>query len=231
MDEAGRFMRYVIPGLVSLIVLGVMFLITDRTEVTCIFLIEKVTSGIGAAMAIFFLSSALGFVYANLYFMLFKWCDCLVQNHKPLFEGEHARFRAVDAAGNVHPIKKRREAWILVCQYVYSRLETPGGKDLKGMNDMSSRFIHHIHSHGAAAVGVFVAGIVWLLCMANGDGCDLNELSCTMWWGVILLWLLLQLVFWFTRCQTIKKHDRIMNSFLMDRNSLANRPEDLYYIE
>jgi len=231
LNEAGRFIRFVIPGLVSLIVLGVMFLITDSAAVIKVVIDDKVASGIGFPTAVFLASGALGYVYANLYFMLFKWCERLVQNHKPLFEGEHARFRAVDAAGNVHPIKKRHEAWILVCQYVYSRLETQGGKDLRGMNDMSSRFIHHIHSHGAAAVGVFVAGIVWLLCKAHVDGCGLNAVSCTMWWGVISLWLLLQLVFWFTRCQTIKKHDRIMNSFLMDRNSLANRPEKLYYIK
>jgi len=246
MNEAVRFIRYIIPGLVSLMTLGVMFLITDCTKVFDILRDNENMSGIGSGMAVLLVSSALGYLCATLYFMLFKCCDWLMQNHKPLFEGRYARFRAVNAAGDPLTVTSRRMAWLLVCQYVYSRMETSDGKDLKGIDNMGSRFTHHIHSQGAAAIGIFVAGAVWLLCMLSCDGWDFSKMSCYKWLGITLLWLILQFVFWFTRCQTIAKHDLIINSFLsqtiakhdliinsflMGQNRLADHPEDLYYIE
>jgi len=162
MDEARRFLRYVMPGL-SFIVQMVLFLwllIPTWTQDNVLHPI--VNSGIGLATILLFGSGGIGFIFG------------VIHHHV------HAHFGSVDQAGTVNRLRGRNiirlidtesgnefnngyritrlNAWIIVTAIWHERIKT--NKKIKSANTRTDSLADMTHSTGTARVASVCA---WLL--------------------------------------------------------------------
>ena len=99
---------------------------------------------------------------------------------------------------------------------------------------MGGRFINVVHSQGAAAVGVFLSGPIWMTLRGGMLKCGIEGMSRNSLEGslaIFVLWIAAQAVFWIARDYTIKSVERILSSAIMHQLCLEEDRVDLYYIE
>ncbi len=108
MEEAKRFLRYVLPGLVSLLQLIFILYLNNDLEI-----LEKST--LGTAASAFFASGVLGFLFSNFYYVL-HWklyykCPCITKlNYKKIIYKYPKLFKYFDYSEHL----KQREAWTIL---------------------------------------------------------------------------------------------------------------------
>lgn len=70
MDEVRRFLRYTLPGLAGVIQFLIALSITDACIVSKIVSVKDQTQSLGLALTIFIGSGGLGYLFANIYFLI-----------------------------------------------------------------------------------------------------------------------------------------------------------------
>lgn len=164
MDEARRFLRYVLPGYVYFVETGLFLLIIfPRWTVD---LLSKTTDNLGTVLGSIFVASAFGYIFSTVHHWLY-WIlpsDRGVLNHVPLI-------KRLEHYLSVGSVKERQEALEISCAYWYqlsaNAISSEGVKKLNSLGDMT-------HSLGAARIAsVFALATTLLVGLKIGE-CDLR---------------------------------------------------------
>ena len=195
MDEVRRFLRFTLPGMASL---GQFFLAIYLTRSQAIeSLLQKLDSQadiIGAVVAVFITSGAIGYIFASayhpLYWTIFSWfsIDHLTIVRKLISLG---KLLVTDIDGNPIPEDKlkKRDAWTILTYYWYANLEE--SKELIGLNKITDRLADFTHAHGATFLGTAIGLLVWFFWFSGFADGPLTWRDCT----VLIYWLILLMIY------------------------------------
>jgi len=243
MDEASRFIRYVIPGLVSLLVI-VLFLVILVPGVV-FGMLSKLGEGgrpFAAILMVFLGSGALGYLHANVYFAGFCFFDCLVFDYRHIFRSQSPGLRAIDINGKPVTLRSRREAWSIAARFWAYRLRGKEGMGIEPLDKFVGTLVHHVHSLGAAAVGTLFSPFYCLLILWSLHSAPAKQTSmwlsdyssssdCSRWIAVFILWTILQAVFWLARHSAKQAHEWITSSQIIEKISAGKQPVDVFFIK
>lgn len=164
MDEARRFLRYILPGLVFSVVLLIALLISDNDAIIC-FLKKISDKGIIGIGGVFLASGALGYIFSVIYWALFwsrPFSNWIAVDHTVLLNRlvERGRVEVVDISGNQVPLDKRT-AWVIFSQHWWtSRIKNKSDKDIFIPIDRLADITHAI---GTAIISILFSFIVWAI--------------------------------------------------------------------
>lgn len=202
MDEAKRFLRYIVPGILflveSLLLIWILLPAWPEDQVKAL----TKEAGLGFALAGILGSGGLGFVFSVLHHWL-HWC--------PWFEGfswrggvdfrgalSQARssqsLKLVDAT-NVsktfapEKVPTRFEAWVILTALWHERRLT--SKTIEGAEPRASSLADLMHSMGTGRVAT-AAALLFALAVANRVGeMSLDHGACLRALGMVIAWLIL----------------------------------------
>lgn len=178
MDEAKRFMRYVLPGLVSILLIIIFHWATNPCTIKNLFRdygADGNATAFGAAVLLFLSSGALGYIFSTVYF-LFSPCF-MGLSHKPaiktLLNLKYPLFFYDSRCGNEHRlntnyITKQQALLIVNSWWWYLKGIDNGVKEIdKYLDRLSDAF----HSLGATLIGSIISmSLVWLHYYQKGTG-------------------------------------------------------------
>lgn len=188
MDEARKFLRYILPGLVFATQLLIALLISNY-EATTNLLATKMNLGI--VVSFIFASGGLGYIFSIIYFGIYwskpfnKWLP--VDNLSVIRElKEYLIIVKVSGQEFSSDELSRQDAWIIITSAWHSRVE--GSESIKGTNIKTNILANVTHGLGATLVGSFFSFGTWIFLhffIINSSSRNL------CWLGLILLsWLL-----------------------------------------
>lgn len=205
MEEARKFLRYVIPGLVFIIVLSATLLIFDY---------EKVISNIsemdkvGVVLGVFVVSGGFGYIFSNLYFFsywVFK--KSLVANHVDVIKALSSKIIVKDKNGNDFANNLNREnCWVIMNAYWHSRINT--SPRLSGVNIKNDQMSDITHGIGTSFVAAFMAIIVCLILYFSQP----VEITCAKKLCILVLWFFFIIPPLFQYIRTINQSQSFVNS-------------------
>lgn len=176
MDEARRFLRYILPGLVFSVLLLIFLLISDTDKTIC-FLKEASDKGIAGVIAGTFLASgALGYIFSVIYWALYwSWplINYIAIDHKSLLKEltRKRKIKIVNISGNTVLLdenskskKSKRKAWVIFSQHWWaSMIKNDIDKDKFIPIDRLADITHAI---GTAFIGILfllITCITWVI--------------------------------------------------------------------
>jgi len=166
MDEGGRYLRYIIPGVASIVQFIILALISG-VPFSGSELISAVSanSGIGVAFTVLIASGGLGYLLAQVYFGLRTLPGLkglLHQDHSGFFQNQEVeKALSVKGLGGDAPgADDLRANWAMFCTLWHMR--RGNSTSLEKTDRMVGSLTGHMHSLGATFVGVVIAFVVWL---------------------------------------------------------------------
>ena len=190
MDEAKRFLRFVLPGLAVVLEFG-LFLSILRPSQVARFLSEHMQSigGIGTALTLFVGSGGLGFILSSLYHSI-SWgpfSGYLAINHKRMIEdavrNNSLRLIEQGTGERVQPDRiSRRDAWRIATAVWHGRL---GRSDrLRGANARTDSLTSIVHG-----VGTLTTGTILVVCLSLYMHLTTPVHCSSVWvfWGLLVL--------------------------------------------
>ncbi len=217
MDEVKRFVRYVIPGIVFIILVFLFFYLSDTTMVINLLKSEAMKNTIGLVLAVFLGSGGLGFILANIYHTIYWTLNRLAINHLPLFRETPPGFRSIDIEGNPISNLTRREAWTIITQYCHSEIKKDSGKDIEGMCLITDRLVDITHGLGAALVATFLSFPTWYLLRSLKSTQNICDIPGRTLSTIIIIWIVLMIVLIIGHYRTNRALEEIANSTLARR--------------
>ena len=218
MEEVRRFLRFTLPGMACVIELLVALTISDFATIKGFLSFVKENSAVGIAISFLLASGAIGYILANIYFALYwvkPFSDLIAIDHLSFLKSINNEFDLLDASGNridVRKISSRRDAWTILSHYWWSRIESDEG--IKGTNAFTDRLVDITHSIGATFIGTLFACLAWasmhFYFLGNSRGWGLRMII------TITLWILLFFTFGYNFVRTVKAHQSIANSTVLD---------------
>ena len=165
MDEVRRFLRYTLPGLSALIQLLIGLSITDSGIVCKILSAKDLTQSLGIILTIFIGSGGLGYLFANIYFSLYRswpFSRLIAIDHLTLLKDLRKEIiEIVDLSGKAYANDlSKREAWTIITQYWHSKIEE--NTKIKGINIITDRLTDVTHGLGATFIGSLSALASWI---------------------------------------------------------------------
>ena len=168
MEDARRFLRYVIPGLVLILEVSLYLLLSSKREF--IQFLKNYGQNAGLPISTFIASGGIGFILANIYHYiywsrLFRW---LVPDHRQLIRNAVKRGwlkledrRSGEEMAEV-AIKRltQKHAWLISSSLWYAKLGS--SERIKGAEPVVDRLVDIMHSLGSLCVGAVIAIGVWL---------------------------------------------------------------------
>lgn len=220
MDEARRFLRYILPGLVFPVMLLITLLISDSDRIIC--LLEKYSDKqiIGVIGGVFLASGTLGYIFSVIYWARYwlkprsickiKIIGDIAIDHKPLLRGleEGGRIEVVNIFGNRVDLEgiSKREAFVIFSQHWWtSRIENEADKDKFISIDRLADIMHAI---GATIISILFSYFVWAI---SHSWYLISEPSISDVW-VLLMVIALIFVFWKNYWDIHKSLRSLLNS-------------------
>jgi len=165
MQEAQRFLRYVVPGLILFIELIIYLLLSGDV---CLSQLIKFGDNISLAISAFLASGAIGFLLGIFYNNIIWWRPFvkLAIDHRPLLnDGVHKGWVKLqgglaDKEIDVNKLSVR-SAWHIAISYWYTRIETPNG--IKGAAPRVERLSDIVNGLGTQCVSSSFAFLIWCI--------------------------------------------------------------------
>jgi hypothetical protein len=196
MDEARRFLRYVIPGLsfVVQLVLLLCELIPDWTFPTLKYLLSS-DRGIGIALAALLGTGGLGFLFSMFHHELLwggpRWVAGPI-DHSDLIEWLRQRDLlllldarsgvALDALDETKP--DRFQSWAIVTALWHERIQPSRGmsRKIKSANPRIDSLVNTMHSMGTSRVASVAAILMtsWIFYYGSKTSAELPSVACTI---------------------------------------------------
>lgn len=217
MQEAQRFLRYVVPGLIFIIELLIYLLFAQDI---CLDQVIHVGGSISVPITAFLASGGLGFLFGVFYYTLIWKAPFyrLGVDHRPLLKDSVAqgwlqlRYKS-DDRDNIVDELSQRGAWRLVLSYWSTRLEL--SKELKGAAPRADRLADIAHSLGTTFVASILAFIIFvILHIQHSSGLFCNDLY-------YLFFLFIPFFHCWNFIDVIKDHED--NVYLVIINELKNK--------
>ena len=197
MDEARRFLRYILPGLVFPVMLLITLLISDTDRI--ISFLEKTSDKgtIGAIGGIFLASGALGYIFSVIYWVLY-WLpplnplnvDDMAIDHRSLLRGleERGRIEVVNIFGNRVDLDNisKKEAFVIFSQHWWaSRIKNEADKEKFISIDRLADIMHAI---GASFIGICLSVIAWAFIHIGyfKSGIGIGFISACIVWIIVI---------------------------------------------
>lgn len=237
MEEARRFLRYVIPGLVLIIEVSFyLWLIDHKQFIELIKELKEISeNGIGLPISVFLASGGIGFILGVIYRVLSRFFglrELFMINHQPLIvdavERDWLELQRRENGINVDPIMISQDgAWRIVTSFWHERRES--SVIIKGANPRVDTLTDIMHGLGTMAVGSIVAFFVLLYICICIKGCFYFCGYCpnsTILAIIIALFLLIAHIFNFYRVVKDVQSviDMIMTDELQKQSLLGNTP-------
>ena len=165
MEEARRFLRYVIPGLLFFIEVSIYLFFSAHAQF--IFSIREWGKDLAFPITIFLASGGMGFLLGVLYHSLY-WTigfRTFAVNHIPLIQDcvnrdwLKLKRRANNSDLNVSQLTQTG-AWRVVTAYWHERREF--SKRIKGANDRTDSLTDIMHGLGATLIGSLISIPTWI---------------------------------------------------------------------
>jgi hypothetical protein len=171
MDEARRFLRYVIPGLVFGTHVVVLLLVLLPTWSAAALQGLSQDTGVGVAVAVLVASGGLGFVFGAVHHALHWQPWYSVVDHRPLVQFLHPAYievRLVEGVADSRPATarwsvetvSRRDAWLIVTTFWYQRIRSVGR--LEAADPRTIGLTDSMHSLGTAFIAAAAGSVVAL---------------------------------------------------------------------
>jgi|GEM_PF-6802823 len=210
MDEAKRFMRYALPGMVVFLLFILAILSTQKYALdTTLSILKSKESGavIGGVAATFLTSGALGYMFSTIYFLLKQ--KFMGLDHRPAIHTLINIGYRIDyyhsICENKYPINTNsvsmQDALLFVNSWWWYIKGFNSG--VKEIDSYINRLSDAIHSLGATLVGSLLCNILWLIMIIDhdilaamsmdGDG-YITESSSVIIWLILNLILLLNYI-------------------------------------
>lgn len=170
MEEARRFLRYVIPGLVFIIEVSFYLFISDNKKF--VDLIKEYGKDIALPISVFLASGGIGFLLGVIYFAIYKLkiVRPFVVNHLPLIKDAEKRgwlklqMRTDGGQVDVNDVTELG-AWRIITSLWHVRKES--SKKIKAANSMTDRLGDIMHGLGASFIGSIIAILIFILFILN----------------------------------------------------------------
>ena len=167
MDEAQRFLRYVLPGIVFLAELLVLLFILFPDWTTSQLKVIKGDQGLGVVLASVLASGGIGFVLSVLYHViLWSPLDRCRFNHAPIVASLRTAnvIQLRDATTNAQirddAAISRHDAWVIATSLWNERVDS--SRHIKGANRQAALLVDMLHAVGTARVATPIAWIAVL---------------------------------------------------------------------
>lgn len=150
-------MRFVLPGLASVIMLLIALIISDRSKMICFFH-SMSRNDIGVILGLFLASGALGYIFSSIYWTIY-WIGpkCFFANDNRSFLKKHKDKLEIVEEPNK---RSKHDAWIIVTLIWHTQIEK--SKEIKGINPYVDRINDITHGLGVTFVGSFISLIIWI---------------------------------------------------------------------
>lgn len=208
MNDARRFMRFVLPGLASVIMLLIALFISDGSKMS-FFFDSKSSNYVGVIFGLFLASGALGYIFSNIYWAIF-WIGpkkFFVNDNSFFLEKYKDKLKIVDKPNEL----TKHEVWIIVTQFWYAQIKK--SDEIKGINPFIDRIIDIGHGLGSTLVGSFISLITWIslhfFVIANPSKCSCGNFM------IIFVWLILIISISFDYNRIRKAHQSLVNSTII----------------
>lgn len=180
MEEARRFLRYVVPGLILIIEVSLYLGISAYEDFISIFKENVIDKDISVPLSVFLASGGIGFLLGIIYrdlLILLNWISGikfsffirhLIVDHVSLIKD------AVDGSHNWIELKERGDckkvdismlkqdgAWRIVTSFWHERKET--SDSIKSANARIDSMTDIMHGLGTSFIGSIVASILWVI--------------------------------------------------------------------
>lgn len=163
MNEARRFLRYVIPGLVFVVQLIVLLWLLRPDWVQTLYNQElKEESGIAVVSAAFLATGGLGFLFSAIHHSLHRRKGCGLMDHRKVLkqlESENAwkPWKKDSNRGNATELT-RDEAWSALAALWHQRAKT--SPKIDGASARTDALMDVMHSMGTNRIATLVAAVV-----------------------------------------------------------------------
>ena len=163
MDEARRFVRYIMPGIVFILEVLIFLSISDPNQLKCFIKnIGIITSheGIGL-IVVTLLSGGLGYIFSNVYYFSRNFCEGkLSVDHRDLLinacDKEWIRFTSKNCKDLT-----AEDGWQIVTALWKSRLES--SEKIKSADQRMDSLSDIFHGLGTSVVASCLAFVVWAI--------------------------------------------------------------------
>lgn len=167
MEEARRFLRYVLPGLLYLLETFILLLLSVDRNILFPLIKEIPTDNVAFPITVFIASGALGFLLSIIYYALF-WniLTPLRVNHRPFIKiaVEKDWLQLMNRENNtiVQPNDiSGKGAWRIITGFWHENIKT--SKRFESANKRIDIFTDLAHGLGAAFIGSVFAIVTWWL--------------------------------------------------------------------
>ncbi len=232
MDEARRFLRYVLPGLAFFTQLGIALLIIDSSQLIELF--ESITrvSGLLPVLGGFLVSGALGYIFSTFYFSI-RWGLAKYTNlswgildHASLINKlkNTDKLKLKDVTDGIYCENKnitQSDAWNIITFYWFWNKEGFN----ENLNKKTVTFADTVHGLGAATIGTFFAFVVWGYLHYFEFGKYVSGFSCIEF-GYFIIWGGLFLIQLFNYNNTLKQFQSLVNTAIANRVYKEGNGED-----
>ncbi len=193
-----KFLRYTIPGVISLLV---FYFLTYLTNLEAAKRLSESDSTLGFIAVLVFVSGGLGAIYNIIY-----WAIChffyYPLDHTGLFSSIKDKLIIKDSAGNIINNKiSKRDAWSVFNTYWYSK--TRLRSKLEAINPRVDRLSDVCHGLGTTLIGLILAILAWLIWDQNG--------ICSNYLSIIVGLLIIVLTLW-NYLKSFKMYQALLNT-------------------
>ena len=241
MKDAKNFLRFILPGITSIILLLIALKISDSDSFNRISnFTDSNSKSIGVVIGLFLTSGGLGYIYSQIYWGLnwHRWiCNLkivaidfrpilnkLVKNNKLSIVNE------LDVPFTLKEIEKftKRDAWTIMTIHYPSTVNFRDGKSAAEI--VLDSVINITHSLGATIIGMIIAFIVWFVVH-----CCFNDLFSVKVLLIIIIWFILIYLLGTGRYQTLKAQLEISNTLFVkgiyDHSKYPKFPIEILYVK
>lgn len=183
MEEARRFLRYILPGLVFIIVVLATLFVADYEK--SLWIIGK-TDSIGNALGMFVISGGLGYIISNIYFYLYWIVKGHAVNHVDVIKSLNQKILINDINGNDFTQQlNKQNCWVIMNVFWHSRIKK--SVELDGINAKNDQITDITHGIGTSVVATLLAMVFCIfLFVTNRVG-----ISCEDYIWIFILWFIL----------------------------------------
>jgi hypothetical protein len=162
MNEVKRFMRYTLPGLVSVILLILLTAVSNWSSFITNKALFTNKSFAGIIIGALLASGVLGNIYSVVYWAWF-WHNSArrATDYRPCIRFVKDKVEIWPTANiNKWPLS-RKDAWHLVTAYWY--IEKIDSNSISGADEFLNRMSDIVHGQGTSAVGIMAAFLGWMV--------------------------------------------------------------------